>query len=63
MISLLSNRIVKPGVNIWPDFTDEQHQAIFQTVSFVLQHIKSYGLGEYEKEYRQQLPQARQYWS
>jgi hypothetical protein len=63
MICLLSNRAVKPGVNIWPEFTSEQRQAIFNTVSFVLQHIKSYDLGEFEEEYRQPLQEARKYWS
>ena len=63
MISLLSNRAVRPGVNIWPEFSPEQRRSIFETVNFVLQHIKSYDLGESEAEYRNQIHEARNYWS
>lgn len=64
MISLLNKkRFDENGhSNFWPEFTTDQRQVILETVEFVLQHIKSYHLGEFESQYRTSLQEARHQW-
>ncbi|HSG70807.1 MAG TPA: hypothetical protein VLA12_10355 [Planctomycetaceae bacterium] len=48
--------------DFWPDFTIEQRQVILETVEFVLQHIRSFQMGEFEAKYRTKLVEARRQW-
>jgi hypothetical protein len=46
----------------WPRFTDEQQVAVLAFVDYLLRHIRSYQLGEFEDEYLKQLQTVRQQW-
>ena len=47
----------------WPKFTSEQKLAILAWIDFLREHIKSYDLDPYEKEYRGKLRELRTQWN
>ena len=46
----------------WPVFSDEQKAAVSAFVDYLLRHIRSYDLGEFEDEYMKRLPRVRRQW-